>query len=268
MMEISTYQPSIVSIVPEFLRTEQNGIEYFTVTATGESAVSVRGLAKMSGIPKTTAIRWFADLTHESIPKWLEPLQGMPLTLTHEIKKNGKSISTIPADTAADFIMLVAENLHKKEAFATLKAITRIGLTSYIQGVTGWLPESYQSSLESRTALDRILDDATPYKVFYEPVLHEKAVKLMGVKFYWHYCYDFLTAEERCKLNRVNQQTPNGRINYIHQHINPIALKKLEKYLIQLAILVNQANNRKHFNAMYQYQFFGDRQLELDFDAN
>jgi len=69
----------------EFLRSEINGVEFFTVIATGESAVSVSGLSKMSGVPKQTISRWFSDLSHESTPEWLKGLQGMPLDLSHEL---------------------------------------------------------------------------------------------------------------------------------------------------------------------------------------
>ncbi len=257
-----------MSSIPEFIRTEQNGIEYFTIVATGECAVSERGLALMSGVDRQTMRRWFSDLAHTGVPKWLEPLRTMPLDLAHEIQKNGKDIKPIPAKTAFKFVFLVAQNLKKIQAFNTIELIGEIGLTSYIQGVTGWLPIALQSSPESRTALDRILDDAKPYKVFFEPLLYEKAVKLMGVKFYWHYCYDFLTMTERCKLNQVRQKTPQGRIDYIHQHISPATIPKLERYLDRLAVLVKQAKNAQHFRTMYQKQFYDNQQMEIDFDAD
>ena len=90
----------------------------------------------------------------------------------------------------------------------------------------------------------------------------------MGVKFYWHYCYDFLTMAERCKLNQVRQKTPQGRIDYIHQHISPATIPKLERYLDRLAVLVKQAKTAQHFRTMYQYQFYDNEQMEIDFDAD
>ena len=112
-----------MSNLSQILRVEENGIEYFTVVATGESAVSLRGLARMTGVPRQTTSRWLSDLSHGAIPKWLEPLQDMPLELSHEIKKRGKLIKAIPAKTASKFISLVARNLKTDQALETLDAI-------------------------------------------------------------------------------------------------------------------------------------------------
>jgi hypothetical protein len=80
------------------LRTESNGIEFFTVVATGESAVSIRGLARMSGVPFENVRRWFSDLTHTGVPKWLKPLQTLSLDLTHEVL-------TLPCLKAKGFLL-------------------------------------------------------------------------------------------------------------------------------------------------------------------
>jgi len=243
-----------------------NGIEYFTIVATGESGLSTTGIAKTVGVSKQAVSALVKSVQNsvsiKSLPESLQPLHGKAL----QCQLAYKNIQLLNADSWACIADYYAHDAQVKttEAIKTYRAFGRIGATSYIQGVTGWLPIGLQSSKESRTALDRILDDATPYKVFYEPLLYEKAVKLMGVGFYWHYCYDFLTADERCKLNRVNEQTPNGRVRYIHQHISPIAREKLEKYLIRLAVLVKQANTRQEFNVMYQYQFYDNRQLGFE----
>ena len=69
------------------LRTEENGIEYFTIQETGESAVSVRGLAQMCGIPRNNLSRWLSNLSHSGVPKWLKSFADMDLYLSHEIKK-------------------------------------------------------------------------------------------------------------------------------------------------------------------------------------
>jgi len=256
-----------MSSIPEFIRTEQNGIEYFTIVATGESGMSQRGLARACGKALFTIQTLIENLTNGKAPKRLERFLGKDLNLTNEIvKKGGKAIVYKANFCSAVIGHYAGKGIEKAQDFDD--ALGDIGLTSYIQGVTGWLPIALQSSQESRTALDRILDDAKPYKVFYEPLLYKKAIELMGVGFYWHYCYDFLTLTERCKLNLVNEQTPNGRINYIHQHISPDTLPRLEKYLIQLAVLVNQALDRQDFDAMYQLEFFGNRQLKMKLQIN
>jgi hypothetical protein len=146
------------------LRTESNGIEFFTVVATGESAVSIRGLARMSGVPFENVRRWFLDLTHVGVPKWLKPLQTLPLDLTHEVVKNGKAIKPIPAKTASKFLSLVAKNFKTDAALDSLDAIAEIGLTSYIQSKTGWLPEEFKAAPEAHKSLDEFLSLAKDWE--------------------------------------------------------------------------------------------------------
>jgi len=254
----------------EFLRSKVNGIEFYTHPSTGESGLNTSGVGKSLGVSRqaiTLLIEFVSNSdASKDLPECLQPLWGKELQL-QATYKNAKILSS---DTWACFAEYYAFESKQKtrKALQTYRSFGIIGATSYIQGVTGWLPIALQSSQESRTALDRILDDAKPYKVFYEPLLYKKAIELMGVGFYWHYCYDFLTLTERCKLNLVNEQTPNGRINYIHQHISPDTLPRLEKYLIQLAVLVNQALDRQDFDAMYQLEFFGNRQLKMKLQIN
>ncbi len=256
-----------MSSIPEFIRTEQNGIEYFTIVATGECGMSQSGLARACGIRQQSLFDLIENLTGKAPSEWLEPFVGKDLNLTGDFSKKGGDVVVYQADFCSAVIGHYASKGRAK-ALKVLISTNRIGLTSYIQGVTGWLPIALQSSQESRTELDRILDRPIAYKVFYEPLLYQKAVKMMGVGFYWHYCYDFLTLAERCKLNLVNQPTPNGRINYIHQHISPDTLPKLEKYLIQLAVVVNLASDRQDFDALYQLEFFGNKQLNMKLQIN
>jgi len=51
-----------MSSIPEFIRTEQNGIEYFTIVATGESGMSQSGLARACGISRQSIIKLVDDL--------------------------------------------------------------------------------------------------------------------------------------------------------------------------------------------------------------
>jgi len=254
----------------EFLRSKVNGIEFYTHPLTGESGLNTSGVGKSLGVSRQAITLLIESVSNsdasKDLPECLQPLWGKELQL-QATYKNAKILSS---DTWACFAEYYAFESKQKtrKALQTYRSFGIIGATSYIQGVTGWLPIALQSSQESRTALDRILDDAKPYKVFFEPLLYEKAVKLMGVKFYWHYCYDFLTMTERCKLNQVRQKTPQGRIDYIHQHISPATIPKLERYLDRLAVLVKQAKTAQHFRTMYQYQFYDNQQKEIDFDAD
>lgn len=154
------------------LRTEENGLEFFTIVATGECGVSERGLSLMAGIPKTTTNRWFLDLSHAGVPKWLEPLRGMDLYLPHEIVKCGKQIKPINAKASAKFLGLVAKNLKTDEAIASLDAFVEIGLTSYIQSKTGWLPDRYKAAPEAHDRIGSITDKLDFYHR-YQRLFHD-----------------------------------------------------------------------------------------------
>lgn len=110
------------------LRTENNGIEFFTVVATGESAVSEIGLSRMSGVDRQTMRRWFSDFAHAGTPEWLKPLHNMSFDFAHEIVKKGKSIKPIPAKAASKFLSLVAKNFKTDAALDSLDAIAEIGV--------------------------------------------------------------------------------------------------------------------------------------------
>jgi hypothetical protein len=144
------------------VRVEENGIEYFTVVATGESGMSERGLSRMSGIPRKTISGWLTDLGENKAPKRLESLLGKALYLGENIKKNGRVIKAIRSEIGWRIIR-EGERLGHLAATQVLDAIGEIGLTSYIQGKTGWLPTHKQASFEMRQLVDR-LNEVNPYK--------------------------------------------------------------------------------------------------------
>lgn len=247
----------------QILRTEQNGVEYFTIVATGECAVSLRGLALMSGVPQKTTSRWFEDLSHGGVPKWLEPLRTMPLTLSHEIVKNGKTIKPIAAPAAFKFVSLVARHLKHDRAFETIDLIGEIGLTSYIQSVTGWLPEQYKSAPEAHDRLSWVLDRPDPWKAFYEQAFCDRVFNWFGSKFYWTYIYNQFTPEEACKINRLNPPVNGVRPDKIHQYINPEIKQRLTPYIRELVALANGCTTRQDFELGYPRHFKGYDQLRL-----
>jgi len=91
--------------------------EFFTIVATGESGVSLRGLARLSGIPKSTLIRWFKnDLTHVSVPEALKALRGKSLHLDVDMKVRGKIVKPVRSDVAMRIIEYAAFVLGNKNA--------------------------------------------------------------------------------------------------------------------------------------------------------
>ena len=63
------------------IRTENSGVEYFTVEETGESGMSQRGLARWLGIPESTLRSLLtkvqeAEVRGEKLPNSLKPFAG------------------------------------------------------------------------------------------------------------------------------------------------------------------------------------------------
>jgi hypothetical protein len=252
----------------DVLRVEEDGIELFTVIATGESAVSERGLARMSGVDRQTMRRWFSDLAHPGTPKWLHPLTDINLELAHEIKKRWKPIKPISAKAASKFISLVARHLKTDEAFDTLDAIGEIGLNSYIQGKTGWLPDQYQSSTKSRQVIDRILDTPEPWSLMFEKEfefhlaritkLHKRDIR--NSQYYWEFIYNWLTGEERAKLEKINPVLPSGRRKHkIHSCIEQSTKERLSGHILAMMYLMKSANTVRELRRMVQRQYGVDQ---------
>lgn len=72
------------------LRTESEGVEYFTIAETGESGMSQRGLARACGKALSTVQNLVNNLTDGKAPKRLERFVGMGLELTDDPIKTGK----------------------------------------------------------------------------------------------------------------------------------------------------------------------------------
>ncbi|MGL5058589.1 MAG: GIY-YIG nuclease family protein [Microcoleus sp.] len=105
--------------------------ELFTISTTGESAVSIRGLSRLSGIPKSTLISWFkSDLTGDGVPEPLKALQDKALYLDGNFKVRGKSIKPIRSDVAVCIIEYAAFVLGVKDAQENyVEVCHKLGLT-------------------------------------------------------------------------------------------------------------------------------------------
>jgi hypothetical protein len=262
------------------VRFEENDVEYFTVKSTGESGMSQRGLSRMSGVPQKSLNRWFSDLSHPGVPKWLEPLQAMDLYLSHDkpIFKRGKEIKPIGAKASFKFISLVARNLKYDRAFETLDAIGEIGLTSFIQAKTGWLPEQYQASKQTRKYLDLIIStqaDKTRVKHFDSDWIIE-ATRITG--YHWQgmpmanfirkSVYDYLGCDvvaRLCEVNPYSENKPLKRDNYHYQHFHQEADELLLKRQIATVFdLMKMSRSQYDFWLKMRDRFGEGIQLEFN----
>lgn len=122
------------------VRVERDGVEYFTVKATGESGMSQTGLARACGKSRQALIKLEKDLVTKAPSKWLKPFVGKDLTLVTNCVKNGGLVLVYSSNFCSATIKHYAY-LGSEKAQDFDSALGTIGLTSYIQSQTGWLSE-------------------------------------------------------------------------------------------------------------------------------
>ena len=247
------------------LRTESDGVEFFTVLETGESAVSIRGLARMSGVPFENIRRWFAGLTHTGVPEWLEPLQAIPLNLTHEIVKNGKPIKPISAKAASKFLTLVARNLKTDAAIGSLEAIAEIGLTSFIQSQTGWLPEKFKAAPEAHKKLSEFLSLATEWDrgvmmvvdwEGYEIDMSDSWTFIEAVVFSGFNLDEFIKFEDQNRQLGLRKHGKSEQIKLFFER-NPETVERMQPYTDTVQEMLRGTKNPQRFNTIFS-EVFGD----------
>ena len=246
----------------DILHHNENGVELFTVKATGESGMSQRGLARACGVdPKS--IRKIEDALRTKEPsKWLKPLQGCHWDLgTHGINvtKNGRAVRIYNARFCTAVIQHFAFS-GRDAAQETLASIGEIGLTSFIQGKTGWLPEEYQTSKQARESINRIIDKRRPPHPLFGDENMNRIAKFLKVGrehpklalWMWRYIYCTFSAEEKAKLDLVNPVQPNGhRRNTIHQWIEQNATLAHKKHFDKVLTLVQIAQSEQDFTNLF-----------------
>jgi hypothetical protein len=234
--------------------------EFFTVVATGESGISIRGLSRLTGIAKSTLARWFDnDLSHDGLPKHLKPLQGKALYLSHlvhEIKVRGKAIKPIRAEIAAEIIFYAAIELGKDAAKQALRDTASIGLTSYIQGKTGFLDEKFaKSTTRQRDAIDNLVFSANPWEALYSQEMCDRVRSWYFPRnFFWTFCYNWMTSEEIKFLDECNPVIEGRwqRKNRIFQHLSQATRDRLEPQIRDLCVLLVSSTSRQDFETRYK----------------
>lgn len=121
------------------IRSIQNGVEFFTVQETGESGMSVSGLARLCGISHQAITKLLNEgLATRNLPESLKPLLGMALTLT--TKSDIHNVSVIRDEVCACVIEYYAFDSRKTtdEARYAYRKFARDGIRGWIQQINKW----------------------------------------------------------------------------------------------------------------------------------
>jgi hypothetical protein len=146
----------------QITRTEQDGIEFFTIAATGESGTSQSGLAILTGVNQSTISRLEKSLTTNTTSESPEPSLDKDETLMREAPSEslkpwmGKVLTLMCNDEnlvvdgkpagnlviyRADFCAAVIQHYAfkgNKVAQHSLSKFTAMGINTWIQGITHW----------------------------------------------------------------------------------------------------------------------------------
>ncbi|MGF1488879.1 MAG: hypothetical protein ACFBSE_17480 [Prochloraceae cyanobacterium] len=140
----------------EIIRSEQSGVEYFTVQATGESGLSISGIARLCGVNQSSITRLTQDLMHKAASKWLESCVGKDLYLMQSYIKKGGEVKIIKAEVAAAIIRHYAIERKIETAILALSMFSDAGITIFIQQMTGWQPALITTSSPAEPTIEEI----------------------------------------------------------------------------------------------------------------
>lgn len=122
----------------QIIRSEQDGIELFTVQATGESGMSQSGLAKLCGVGADAVNKLLKLVMTSSCPEFLKQLQGKDLTLmTSSAHKNAVILQDGVCAVVIEWYAFETQRPSEIAAFAYRK-FAQQGIRQWIQQQTGW----------------------------------------------------------------------------------------------------------------------------------
>lgn len=137
------------------LRTEQDGIEFYTLASNGECGMSQSGLARFCGVGQSAISKLEDTLMLKAPSKFLEPFVGQALTIstlmTNEVIIESKFVGNLKiykADFCAAVIQHYASIGYQVALFSALKFMS-IGINTWMQQINQWQPQVAEPLLET-----------------------------------------------------------------------------------------------------------------------
>jgi predicted transcriptional regulator len=253
----------------DIVRVVDNGVEFFTVLETGESGMSVSGLAKLCGVSQPAMSKTLKTLITKSPSRWLNSLVGKDLNLTTSGYKNGAKVRVLSSETCAAVLAHYAFSGHEKAAFAMQK-FNRMGIDNWIQSITGW---SQRAADTTRYLTGVVLIQPKGWERHYSEEWANEAVRLTGWQWEWscmgqfinEAVYDWMPLEVRAELDIVNPRTATGkRKNKQHQHFADEASPVLKSHIAEALTLMRSSNSIPEFRELMNRRWKGRFQLRLN----
>jgi len=237
---------------------DDQGIEYFTVTATGESGMSQSGLARFCGVH------------HRAIQKFIGDQKDSILDTARVSSATGRTMSVkIVRDTICAEAIAHYAKQGRPEAIKSLIGFAAIGIRSFIHSQTGWTPQSKSVKTFAETMMLRI--PATWECLCSESFISESC-RLTGWQWQWKvmskflnkHIYDRCGTEVRAYLDEVNPIGEDGnRPNKNHQHFQPEARGVLQQHVKTVEDLMKVSVNLQMFEKLMNARFEGNNQMTV-----
>ncbi len=125
----------------EIIKTDENGIEFYTVDLTGQSGMSQSGLAILAGVTRQALIQVEDTLVSKAPSESLESFIGKSLTLViSEPKIDGKAVGNLKIYKSSYCAAVLKHYASKgnQTALTSLLRFAEIGIDNWIQEITGW----------------------------------------------------------------------------------------------------------------------------------
>jgi hypothetical protein len=226
----------------QVIRKIENEIEFFTIEKTGESGLSISGLAIVCGVSHTAVSQILSkSVASKSSFKSLEPLHGraFELQLNSEYKN-----ATIVCDWACRCVIeYFAFDARKatKNARDSARAFMQAGIRTWIHGVTGWKPQPISEVNPIAFLTASVIREPKKWERHFSPEWIREAERLTGWDWNWgcmgqfirRSIYDTLPLDFQERLDEVNPVGGNGkRARKQFQHVNTTVDEKVLKQLI------------------------------------
>lgn len=262
------------------LRVKRDGVEYFTLVSTGECGMSQRGLARGCGVSHTAIQKLELALATKSPTKRLNRFVGKALTLATSFSSSDqktRNVTIYKADFCSAIIVYFATQ-GLETAADLVDAFLEIGLTSYIQGVTGWLPAEYQASQTARISIDllisKVADKTRP--IHFDKEWQTQACRVTGYQWQGYPMANFIRRSiyeyfgKPC-VERLNEVNPlidgRHRENYHYEHFTPeVDEALLQRHIAEVGTLLKASFSEFQFWQLMRNRFGDAIQIELDLD--
>lgn len=260
--------------MPKVVKSDRDGIEFYTVLATGESGMSQSGLARVVDTPRKTVEDLLQDLVGgKSRSKCLGAFTGKDLWLAENGLKNAKIVRD---EVCASIIEYYAFEARKttQAAFRVYRLFAARGVRSWIQEITGWQDERKRYIVKALVS-----DEYTRWQKRFDDDFFEEAYRINGWdrtssghppcmgRFIKRSVYEHFPDGTLDRLEEVNPRSKKGRKRKHHQHLKDLGLDVLgsHKSVVLAVMRLSPTDNPRRFQENLQKALGNRIQLELPF---